>query len=789
MMAAITVRVRGQERTLDADSTYVIGRGRDADIEVADELVSRRHASLQHTNDGWQITDLGSTNGLWLGDSQVRKVAIGPGPLTVRLGGPEGVVLLLTPVVADRPEGATGGRPTGSGLSGPPDAPRPFVAPRSPNDRDRDPGPGLPFRAVFDIGPGVTGIGRARSNGVVLGDLLVSRAHAQLRATPKGIELRDLGSSNGTFVNGRAIDRCVLAHGDVIAIGPHTLRFDGARLLELDHSGGIAFGAAHLSAEVDGTQLLQDVSFSLGPRSLMAVVGPSGAGKSTLLNALAGLRQAASGQVLYAGRDLYTQYAELRQRIGFVPQQDILHQVLTVGQALGLGARLRFPADTAPDERAHRMREVAAELSLTDRLDTRISSLSGGERKRASTAMELLTKPSLLFLDEPTSGLDTDLDRDVMHLLRALADDGRTVVIVTHNLEHLAVCDVVMVLARGGNVAFLGPPTHVFEYFGVASWADLFGSLKTRESREWAARFRGWTDRDTRAIPAIRDGSRSSGGDLTPLRPKSAASQMVTLGQRQLAVTTADRALLAILTLLPTVLALIARVIPGTQGLAHQAGNPDASQLLLVLVVGASLMGAAGSVRELVKERSIYQRERAVGLSSAAYLASKVIVLTTIGAVQGAVLTILALFGRPPAREALLFGNPTLELAIVVAGVTAVSTLLGLVISAAVKDENQAMPLLVLVSMAQLVMCGGLVPVAGRAVLDQLSWLLPSRWGFAAAAATVDLPFLRADPSGSDPWWKHSAPVWLFDIGALAALGIIAVALTAVLLRRLDPHR
>jgi ABC transport system ATP-binding/permease protein len=735
----VTVTVAGVARTLDPGA-YVIGRGADADVDVSAPLVSRRHAVVEYRDGRWTVRDLGSVNGIWHEGERVAEVAVEQ-PVTVRLGGPEGMAVTIAPS-----------------------------------------GPGT----AEAVGTKEVVIGRTPGNTLVLDDLLVSRRHAALTSTAEGAELRDLGSGNGTFVNGRRIDRCLLRPGDLVGIGTHTFRFDGSRLVELDLSAGAELSATDLRVEVDGRRLVDDVSFSLPPRTLMAVVGPSGAGKSTMMSALAGLRAPTHGTVRHGGRNLFEDYDELRRRIGFVPQQDALHSVLTVRQALGYAARLRFPADTSAAERDARVREVAAELTLEDRLDTRVSLLSGGERKRAGTATELLTRPPLLFLDEPTSGLDVDLDRDVMRHLRRLADDGRTVVVVTHNLDNLGECDLVMVLARGGRLAYLGPPGGAFGYFDVTSWADLFSTLKTRPPDEWAARFRDAPDRDPRAqapdnpSPARSDTPRPP---ASPSRDTARGRQWTTLFRRQLAVTVADRVLLGILVLLPLLLAGIARVIPASQGLARIPGNTDASQLLLVLAVGAALTGAAGTVQELVKERPLYRHERAVGLSPGAYLAAKVVVFTAIGAVQGAVLTLLALAGRRPPDGAVVLADPILEITAVVALATAVSALLGLLVSAAVGDENQTMPLLVLVTMAQLVFSGGLVPLHGRPVLEQLSWLFPARWGFAATAATTDLRYVRAEPDG-DPLWAPSAGTWWLDVGVLVALGVVAIAVTAVLLRR-----
>jgi ABC-type multidrug transport system ATPase subunit len=572
-------------------------------------------------------------------------------------------------------------------------------------------------------------------------------------------------------------------------IGPHRLRYDGSDLVESIDDGDVEFGASHLAVAVAHDRLLlDDVSFTLPPRTLMAVVGPSGAGKSTLLGALTGARPATSGAVVYAGRSLYGDYDELRQRIGFVPQQDILHQTLTIRQALEFGAALRFPADTSPAERTERVLHVAEELRLSDRLDTRINRLSGGERKRASTAMELLTKPSLLFLDEPTSGLDADLDRDVMQQLRSLADGGRTVIVITHNLEHLDMCDLVLVLARGGNLAYLGPPGDVRPYFGAGVWADVFSTLRGRPGSEWAALLRSRSGNDPWAAPMELPAEGAPVVALPPIRRQQPKAQFAILTRRYVAVTAADRALVAILALLPVVLALIARIVPAEHGLALMPGNGDARQLLLVLVIGACLMGTASAVRELVKERVIYQRERAVGLSSGAYLASKVAVLGTLAVVQATVLTVLSLAGRPGPSHASLLPSSTGEIALAVAMASLASTALGLLLSSVVRDENQAMPLLVLATMAQLVLCGALVPMVGRPGLEQFSWLFPARWAMAATASTVDLPAMAVPPPvPADPSWQHGGAIWLGDIVVLIAMATGAIGLVTLALGRLDP--
>ena len=252
--------------------------------------------------------------------------------------------------------------------------------------------------------------------------------------------------------------RTLLGPTDIVGVGHSTFRIVGDRLEEFVDTGEVSFSARHLTVTVDGgKQILKDVSFGVPEKSLIAVIGPSGSGKSTLLKALTGYRPANQGDVLYDNRNLYKQFAELRQRIGLVPQDDILHKELTVKKALKYAAKLRFPADTTAAEREARIDEVLRELKLDIHKEKKVTSLSGGQRKRVSVALELLTKPSLIFLDEPTSGLDPGMDRDVMQLLRGLADDGRTVLVVTHSVAELAICDKLLVMAPGRRGRLLRP--------------------------------------------------------------------------------------------------------------------------------------------------------------------------------------------------------------------------------------------------------------------------------------------------------------------------------------------
>ena len=321
--------------------------------------------------------------------------------------------------------------------------------------------PGRPAPAAG--APGAIKIGRATDNDIVVPDVLASRHHATLVPTPSGTEIRDNRSINGTFVNGARVDSAMLREGDTVTIGNIDLVFTGGTLARrtetaaATQTGGLEVHSVTWTIEGNKT-LLDSISIAARPGTLTAVIGPSGAGKSTFAKLVAGYTHPTTGTVSFEGHNIHAEYASLRSRIGMVPQDDVVHGQLTVRQALMFAAELRLPPDTTKADREQVVMQVLEELEMTKHLETRVDKLSGGQRKRASVALELLTGPSLLILDEPTSGLDPALDRQVMTMLRQLADAGRVVLVVTHSLTYLDVCDQVLLLAPGGKTAFYGPP-------------------------------------------------------------------------------------------------------------------------------------------------------------------------------------------------------------------------------------------------------------------------------------------------------------------------------------------
>ena len=545
-----------------------------------------------------------------------------------------------------------------------------------------------------------------------------------------------------------------------------------------------------------GVKALKSVDLDIQRGEIFALLGPNGAGKTTLINIVCGIVTPTGGEVLVDGKNWLSDYRHARQRIGLVPQDDILHPQLTVRRALRYAAQLRFPADTPAQERNARVEEVIDELGLTSQAKQRISTLSGGQRKRTSVALELLTRPSLLFLDEPTSGLDPGMDKSVMQTLRTLADDGRTVVVVTHSPAQLEMCDRLLVLASGGKLAYFGPPDEALAYFGQADFADMFLLLDRNREVDWTGRFKASPYYARYGAPATTTPPERPARSAPAPAPRQqpALNQFAVLARRYLSVIAADRIYALVMLLMPVVLAGIARLIPAEYGLsmdrwigaAASGGIPpsggDPMPLLLVLVVMSCFMGFAASFRELVKERSIFHREQSIGLSIGAYLASKLVVLAVIAGVQAVILTVVALVGLNPPDDPVVFGDGKVEIAVALVLVTVAIMVQGLLVSALIANADQGMPVLVVVLLLQFVLCEFFLSVHGKIGLEQVTWLVPARWGLAATAgATVGRSTSLTD---GDPLWKHTAGAWALDMTGLVLLATAGVLATWYVLRR-----
>jgi ABC transport system ATP-binding/permease protein len=697
-----TGALKGQKYVLDKPQTFI---GRDpaqCDIVVEPPTVSRRHAAIEVDASGRVlVADLNSRCGTFVNGEQVTRRELRDGDV-VGLG-PDSLVTFT--YRAPTPVRASGGLAAGAGAAAPPAG---TVAEKRGARVDA-----AAKRIVLPpshAGARRLRIGRAPDNDIVLDYPGVSRYHAQVDYSDgQPPLLTDLGSTNGTYVNGEvlATPRNVFP-ADLIFLGGFVLNIDGHQITRHNLAES-RITAWQITKEVPGKTLLKEVSLACYPREFIGLLGPSGCGKSTLMDALNGLRPATRGTVYVNDLDLYHNFDALRRSIGYVPQRDILHDALTVERTLYFSAKLRLPEGTPRDQLRRVVDEVIETVGLKEQRKNQFRQLSGGQQKRLSLGIELITKPNFLFLDEPTSPLDPETTESMMLLFRRLADEGRIVVMVTHKFEKFEEMHQVAVLARGGRLAFYGPPRDALRYFECKEPSDIYRRLSAGDPDVLMQEFMNsphYAKYVRNRVEETRELVRPSG----PLQRGAASAahygdtgrqpgirQWITLTRRYLEIKMKDRRNTLILLLQTPIIAFL-------MGMFIDGLNNATTIFCSALV--AIWFGASNSIREIVSEEPIYTRERLVNLKIPSYVFSKFAILSILSLIQCVLFVlILTWFDRLRSED-----FPSLLLILYLTSLAGTS--LGLFFSALVKSVEKALSMLPLLVIPQLILGGFLKPLA-----------------------------------------------------------------------------
>ncbi len=466
----ITERRSRQHITLPGTKTlYRFGRGPQCEYVLRRNNIGDVQFTISCENDVWRLRDGGSTVGTWYNNRYIHageSCPLQPGDLIGLDTNGDASTQEITFRVEDirKTDTETGGvrRERESG------------ALREVDVRKK--------RRVL--------IGRGEDCDIQLTSDRVSRHHCEVVYKNGHFELHDLGSTNGTYLGGERVRTAVLENGAVINVPTQVFAFTGGVLHYNEYQAGISVELVNVYKTVKNRNtgkplnIVDGTSMAIAPNSFVVLVGGSGTGKSSLLTCITGTAPCTAGQVMFDGIDTKGNRNAFDAVLGYVPQQDIMHDNLTVEQSLTFTARLRIAHDATRAEIKAAVARAIEAVDLGGREKTLISNLSGGQKKRVSIAMELLASPRLLILDEPTSGLSPDLDRSMMELCRKLSQENCTVLMVTHNMSNINLCDKIAFLGVGGVLCYYGAPEGLNDYFDVSLTSDIFEKLRDPEQIE-----------------------------------------------------------------------------------------------------------------------------------------------------------------------------------------------------------------------------------------------------------------------------------------------------------------
>lgn len=725
---------------------------RPIDIELSSPFVSRfAHCKFVWVNGRWGVIDCGGTNGTMCNGTLIKNRYLHAGDM-IRIGNkkaqtPDGVLILVT------------------------------------SDSDSK-----SWRATPIHGNSIR-IGRDEDNDIVLSHIGVSRHHAEIgedRGTPY---IRDLRSTNGVYLNGKRIgsNPVSLHEKDVIAITNSTMIFVGGMLYHHRAVHGISVEAENVVVRrkhgFKSYVTSDHVSLNIRPGELISIIGGSGAGKSTILNAMCGYLPPAEGHVRINSMDLYENFDLLKTIIGYVPQQDIVYDTLSLYDTLRYTARLRLPADITPEEREKAIDRAINMVELQDRKNALIKNLSGGQRKRASIAVELLSDPGLLFLDEPCSGLDPGTERSLMETLRRMADNGKTIILVTHSTLQLQLCDRIVFMGGGGRLCFFGNYRDALAFFKVRNIVDCYEKMNN-ESPQWQAAFQRYQSEHEEPAEASES--------ITNVKQQSKSGQLGVLISRYLRLTINDRGRWILLLLLVPVVVILISLVKNGDEFQLDGGLNITRNLMFVLSCSCFFLGMFGSISEISKERTIVRREYMTGMSLWSYTLSKLIVIGMICLIQSLLITALfaLMVGIPEPGEKVLM-DPVLEMGITTFLLELASAATGLMVSALVPKPDLGVTITVVLLMPQILFSGLTFDLSG--ITDFISWFTVCRWGMEGFGSTANLNRMtyRLTFQGKEFMEKnikdmfdatsgHLLQVW----GILAAFVIICTVLTGFIMKR-----
>ena len=596
---------------------------------------------------------------------------------------------------------------------------------------------------TYSLHDGDNSIGRAADCDIRIKNVAVSRYHAGIRKVQNQYYVFDNGSTNGVFVNGsRIVKPYCLSNKDIFTILNTTFIYDGNVLYYKVNPEGIALEIHDLNKDVPAKggkkTILDKVSLSIQPNEFVAIIGGSGAGKTTLMTAMSGFDSKVTGQVYCNGTNLRENFQTLKNIIGFVPQQDIIYENITLKKMLYYTAKMKMPQDTSNAEIDERIEEVLGMVELSEHKDTYIRRLSGGQKKRASIAVELLANPGLFFLDEPTSGLDPGTEEHLMRTLSKLSkEQEKTIVMVTHTINNLDLCDKVIIMGYGGRLCYCGSPAGIKDFFRTDDLVKVYDII-TADPKGWETKFR------MSGINPVNAHASQEGGEPIKPRKVNGFAQLGILTRRYTTLIMNDMQRLALIFGQPLIIGLLLTLVAGT-GIYEKF--TETQSILFTLMSGGIWMGLLNTIQEVNKERVILKREYMGNLKLPIYMLSKYIVQGVISLIQAVILVVtFVLVKGTPSCKGVIISNATVEMIVLIFLTIYASAGMGLLLSSITKSADRAMAIAPFVLIIQLIFSGILFELTGAT--DKISYVTFSRWAMESIGSTCNLNEL--EPPGQE---------------------------------------
>ncbi len=617
-------------------------------------------------------------------------------------------------------------------------------------------------------------IGRSKECDIVLNHPAVTRQHARVFKKDNHFYIEDLNSVNGVFVNGIPVNGLSELHEkDLIQIASNMIIFSCETLICKTETDGIQLSMLDLVKKVDHGKkmILSHVNCTIESNDFVAIVGGSGAGKSTLLKTLGGYDKFYEGDVFYNGISLKRNYNVLKNIIGYVPQEDIVFENLSLKKMLYYTAKLKMPDNTGNQEIQERIDEVLKLVELSEHQNTMIRNLSGGQKKRASIAVELLADPGMFFLDEPTSGLDPGTEQKLMRVLNRLSKtQGKTIVMVTHTTQSLDLCDKIIFMGKNGTLAFMGTPDEAKMFFNTDSLIEIYNILED-DTQTWAKQFEQFN-------PPVEFSNQKDKDTVKKPKRKSALKQLFTLTKRYAELVMNDLPRLGLLMIQPVLIAILIKIVAGDD--VFEVFEPT-KQILFTFSCSGIWIGIFNTIQEVCKERAIVKREYMSNLRLTTYIMSKYLVQLIISLAQTLVFVGLftVLMGNLPSEGVVL--PCFVEIFITMWLTIYSSSALGLLVSSVMKNGDRAMAVSPFLLIIQLLFSGILFTLEGASKI--ISFFTVSRWSVESLGNVVDMnslrhKYLQIDYKPDELFehgLSHLAHTWLILGAFIVILGILSV--------------